>query len=47
MKSELFECPNCGHKVSREEDEAELSSFGVWICPKCGFQLGEIPDYVH
>jgi len=35
-----FQCPNCGHPVTREEDEAEaLATSEPWICPQCGFEI--------
>lgn len=33
-----FECPNCGHKITRDEDLAESAALGAWVCPSCGYE---------
>ena len=38
IRSMDFECPNCGHKITRDEDLAESAALGAWVCPSCGYE---------
>ena len=39
-----FECPDCGHPVTADEDRAEaLGTADAWICPECGFEIQPRP----
>lgn len=44
IRSAVYECPECGHKVEKEEYEDTLVGQSKYECPECGYAgEGEFP----